>query len=417
MVPIHEFLKATDDRADQFIHERLKRKRFEPAKREEMAEDQRKRELRILRIKSRRYALCNPTGNYRKGAKSLSLEELRRYCLEKMRREERREYDKNGELQKITTIKIKPIEQKTEKHNIKYKPVSGMSFGDNLTYRKAGWGKAFGSIAQKDGTTAYSSYDSTTAGFAIGGDWQVDKSSIMGVGISYAQSDISGNNGLKNTTLDTYQLKIYGSRLFEDNVFLNASLGFAWNFYDTARTIAVASVTANANYEGQSYIAKVRGGKVYNSYKDSNFDIIPEISATFVDSTFDAYEETGANTLNLNVQAGADQYLEGRIGFNVNYNKRDKQDVKNNKILTRYRYHNSYGHNFLNKKQKTTANFVGRSQRFTTTSDADGSGSFRIGLGMDITKEQSNVVSLDVTADFIKNYIAHSGSLKYKHEF
>lgn len=423
MVPIHEFLQATDARADRFINERIQRRRFaivetkdlEAAKNEEIGVIAPKKEeadlnnkaAKVIKVKKWKYALCNPTGDYREEAKSPKLEELRRYCLEKMREEER---IKHEGVEKLI------LEEKTQAV-IKEEPITGISFGDKLHYPRAGWGKVYGSSSQRDGRTAFSSFNSKTSGFAMGRDWQLDKSVLFGVALSYAQSDISSQNSLKNTTLDTYQLSVYGSKLYDDNKFMNASLGVAWTSYDSSRVISAASVTANANYEGQSYIGKIRGGKVYDNYKETNFDIIPELSATIVNSTFNAYEETGANTLNLNVEAGADRFLEGRIGFNVHYNKRHQQDANNDKILTKYRYHNSYGHNFLNKKRKTTANFVGQTESFTTTSDADGSGSLRLGLGMDVTNKKFTVISLDLTADFMKNYMAHSGALKYKREF
>lgn len=316
------------------------------------------------------------------------------------------------------------IKNESEKEAIKSYCISRADFendNNNLisqdkfakeTKEKASWGQVFGAASTRDGENSYSGYNADTAGFAIGGDIEIDKKSVIGVAVSYAKSNITSDNKSRKSDVDTYQANLYGGRFYDNNSFWDAILGIAWNEYVSRRSISAVNNTATASYNGQDYIARLRGGIVYDRIRNSNFDIIPEISATFVHREIGSYTEEEAGTLNLAVDATKDQYLEGRIGYNISHKKSGK------KIDRNIRFHNSYGYNFLNKKRTTVSQFIGHQEKNTVISDADGASTLRFGIGIDLTKiNQSNILSLDYNLDMMSNYISHSGSLRIRHEF
>ncbi len=274
------------------------------------------------------------------------------------------------------------------------------------------WGEIFGSSARRYGSQSDLSYSSKADGFVFGKDKKINKNTLIGASLGYSNSRISFSNNLRYVNVDTYQANIYGGKFYNNKIFWDAVAGIAWNKYKSSRIIPSVSETANAKYAGINYIARLRSGIVYNNVGDSELDFIPEISVTFVKRTTDSYHEKDAGTVGLEVRRNADNYLEGRIGYNINRNDSYKKpnDLK-------YRFHNSYGYNFLNRTQKTTANFIGQRESFTTLSDKDGSYAIRFGLGVDYNKNETNMFSLDYVLDIMQNYIAHSGIAKFTHRF
>jgi hypothetical protein len=213
--------------------------------------------------------------------------------------------------------------------------------------------------------------------------------------------------------VNSYQVSLYGGQFFKNKTFWDGSAGLAWNQYRSSRSIPSVYQTANANYDGQNYFGRLRGGIAYKKIRESNFDFIPEISTTFMQIMRSGYTERNADTLSLQVRRNASQFLEGRVGFNLNYGEasRDKSSKKY------YRSHFSYGHNFLNKRQKIVSNFIGQNSTFTTYSEVGNGSIFRVGLGADIYKAKSTTLALDYVYDFSSNFASHSAMFKFLKEF
>lgn len=397
MVPIHKFLEATNRRFDSLLS---------------------------LRNQDNSYSSSKNYSRYNKDKYGRALV----FCSPSKKSKYKFINSDSGEIYesevKNETSQTEIIKNESNKEQVKSYCISRKDFengNNNLisqnnfnkeTSKKASWGQVFGASSTRDGENSYSGYNADTAGFAIGGDIEIDKKSLIGVAVSYAKSNITSDNKSRKSDVDSYQANLYGGRFYDNNSFWDAILGIAWNEYNSRRSISAVNHTAQANYDGQDYIARLRGGVIYDRVRNSNFSITPEISATFVHRETSSYEEKEAGTLNLAVDATNDQYLEGRIGYNISHESSGKQ------IERKIRFHNSYGYNFLNKKRKVVSRFVGHQEKNTFISDADGSSTLRFGLGIDLTKlNQSNILSLDYNLDMMSNYISHSGSLRIRHEF
>ena len=200
--------------------------------------------------------------------------------------------------------------------------------------------------------------------------------------------------------------------------FTDAVLGVAWNDYNTSRAINTAGLVADGEYSGQNYISKIRGGVVLDRVANSNWNVMPEISTTFISSKVDSYTEQNAGSLSLQVRSNSSEYFEGRLGVNVSYNSiKTKLFTKNKSFMLVPKLHVSYGHNFLNKKQTTVANFIGESVTFSNTSSQIGSGSLRTGIDLDIYDLDSVTVSANYTDERRSNYSAKSASIRFRYEF
>lgn len=338
--------------------------------------------------------------------------EALRLCLSKVARENKNvkiEEDKNHSfcqpnsnefrIQKRKLLRAKELEIKKD-------------FNNNKEEKKESiWGEVFASTGKRDGSKIDFGYRNNTNGFIFGLDDKVGKSGIFGTSFGYSNSRVSSLNSLGNVEIDSYQISSYGGKFYENRLFWDGLVGVVLNKYNSNRSIPSVSKKANADYYGFNYVTKIRSGFIYKNFISTKITFIPEISATFAKRHANSYTEKGADTLNLNVEKTSDNYLEGRLGYNFNYDSNKKE--KN----LRYKFHNSYGYNFANKTQKTTASFVGYNSSFDTISSRDGSLAIRLGFGVDYQKNESTTFSLDYVSDFMTNYAAHSGIVKLNHRF
>lgn len=289
---------------------------------------------------------------------------------------------------------------------------SGISFGDqpkNITV----WGQGFDTVGRQQSRAMRQGFSSNTSGLAFGIDKKLGKNALIGAAISYANTTIKSSNATRNITMDSYQFNIYGAKKYNNHYFWDAIAGLSLNDYHSLRAIANMNLVANAKYSGRNYFARLRGGKIYHHINNSSFSITPELSTTFLSSLTNAHQEQGADTLNLRIAANSDEFLELRAGINVDYD-----DILRKKYDLKYRSHASYGYNFLNKGQKTLANFVNYNTQFSTANSKVDSGSFRLGLGIDMKKlYSSTILSLDYILDKRISYISHSALAKIKYGF
>ncbi len=285
---------------------------------------------------------------------------------------------------------------------------SGLSLGDSLEDNGI-WAQTFGTAAKQNNINENDGYDSKSLGFAFGYDREVAKDTRLGLGLSYANSHIKSSDSLKTTNIDTYQINAYSGHSF-GKYFLDTVLGFAWNDYTSNRTISVVNSVANANYQGQTYITKVRGGFV----KDigNGFNITPETSLNFVRNDTNNYTENGAGTVNLNVKGSSSNFLEGRLGLNLGYRMTTKKHTKISPKISA-----SYGYNFLNNRQTTTSNFVGQTATFNNLSSKIDPKSLKLGGGIDIYGANSFVVSGEYIMEKRDKYQSHSGVLRVRFEY
>ena len=313
--------------------------------------------------------------------------------------------DKNS-VNKSSSANI--TEASYEGNNSNSSKKSGISLGDSLENNGI-WAQTFGTAAKQNNINENDGYDSKSLGFAFGYDKEVTKNTSLGLGLSYANSHIKSSDSLKTTNIDTYQINAYSGHSF-GKYFLDTVLGFAWNDYTSNRLISSVNRLANSNYQGQTYITKVRSGFV----KDigNGFNITPEASLNFVRNNTDSYTENGAGSVNLDVKSSSSNFLEGRLGLNLGYEMTTKKHTKISPKISA-----SYGYNFLNNRQTTTSNFVGQTATFNNLSSKNDPKSLKIGGGIDIYGANSFVVSGEYIMEKRNKYQSHSGVLRVRFEY
>jgi outer membrane autotransporter protein len=285
---------------------------------------------------------------------------------------------------------------------------SGISSGDKEIDQGI-WGQVFGSVAKQNSSSQDGGFRSTSSGVAFGYDKEISKGSHLGIAISYANSKVKSTDSLKQTDVDTYQANIYNGKTF-GKYFLDTIVGFAWNDYNSNRAIPSINKTAESNYQGQSYISKARTGFIQDI--GHGFNLIPELSLSFVHNRNNNYSETGAGSMNLDVQGSSTNFLEGRGGLKLGYHTITKEGTK---ITPEIRV--SYGYDFIGDRQTITSNFAGQTATFSSLSSKVDQRSFRAGAGIDFANINEITLSADYNYERKSEYYSHSGSLKARYSF
>lgn len=280
----------------------------------------------------------------------------------------------------------------------------------SLSNRSDGlWIQGFGTSTRQDSIRNIDGYSSNSFGTVIGIDKQISTDASIGVSASFAKSNIQSKTSGKYTNVDNYQLNIYGGKNF-NNFMINAIIGVAQNQYLSTRTIPSVNAIAQSEYGGQTYLAKVE--TAYDKKISKHFGLTPFLSLNFAQNRIDDYQETGAGTMNLEVKNHQTNFFESRIGSALWHNiKTADNKIINSKIKV------SYGYNFLKTRQTSDSNFVSQSASFQSNSANVYQGSWKIGAGIDIAKNNSVVLSAEYIFESRKNYQTNFGMISLRHNY
>lgn len=273
------------------------------------------------------------------------------------------------------------------------------------------WAQTFGASAKQNqlSNNGGEGYKSSSNGFIFGFDKAISKKTNLGLALTYANSNIKSLDSLKKTGVDTYQLNVY-SGYNSNGYFLDSIAAFAFNNYNSSRNINSVNTRASGKFNGETYSAKIRGGFFHEL--GSNFTLAPESSLTFSNNRTANYRETGAGTMNLNVESSQTNFLEGRAGLNLLY-----KTIRKNGLAISPQIKVSYGYDLLGDRQNITNSFEGQSSSFNTkTAKYDGS-SLRLGFAIDLYRIDSLSLSSEYSFEDKTKYQSHSAFLRGGYSF
>ncbi|AKL97528.1 OmpA family protein [Endomicrobium proavitum] len=146
---------------------------------------------------------------------------------------------------------------------------------------------------------------------------------MLGIYVNY--KDQSMNQEASKATLNKIGGGLYGGYI-EEKYEIKAMINGSKDSYETTRNIAIsqylpvppyADRNAKANYEGFTLGADVEGALKYKIGNNTNFR--PYAGAELKNVSYDGFTETGAEGLNLKVEAGNYLRTTARVGAGVNY--------------------------------------------------------------------------------------------------
>jgi outer membrane autotransporter protein len=262
-------------------------------------------------------------------------------------------------------------------------------------------------------------YDADGYGFAVGADTPFDGgASLIGAAFAYGQTSADGDGVNRTSTdVDSYQLVLYGDRLFENRAYAKGMLGYGWHANDVARhdVGGTPGPTLASSYDAWQITARAEAGRPY--MVDRKLTLIPHLTANYAYYDAEAYSEAFAATgeVPLGGTLALDVAPESLESFRLGLGVLARWDVEvGADALLQPELRLNYRHEFIGDRFETTSEFVG----------APGLASFRT-LGVDPPRDildvgvgalLSSAGGIDVRASYdleLKDsYTAHGGYLR-----
>ncbi|MDC7699478.1 autotransporter family protein [Vogesella indigofera] len=180
---------------------------------------------------------------------------------------------------------------------------TGLSAGDQAFSDRHVWVKPFGSWAEQENRDGVAGYDARTRGLTVGIDGALSSQLRLGGALAYANIDIDGKSTVakQSSEVDVYQLVGYGSYSLDERTNLNFQVDIGQGNSQGERQIAFTQSVAASDYD--SFTAHAGLGIGRNYVLDERTSITPSLRADYTWIKDQAYSETGAGALNLQVQS------------------------------------------------------------------------------------------------------------------
>jgi outer membrane autotransporter protein len=186
---------------------------------------------------------------------------------------------------------------------------------------------------------------------------------------------------------------------------VSGMVGYAMNSVDQTRNnVAGSGQTANADFDGDQYMAYAEFGK---DYMTNGMKITPKALVNYVHADYDGYTETGTSGANLTVGSTDVDVLELGVGVSAEW---DLDDGNGNAIrpslTAEYRY------DVIGDEVQTTSSFTGGGASFKTEGFDPAQSAFLLGTGIQYDISDSVSMSADYGYQFKEDYDAHNVSIR-----
>lgn len=275
------------------------------------------------------------------------------------------------------------------------------------------WVQAFGSKGDQGALNGADSYDTKTYGVAVGGDGKIAENVTLGAALSYGRTNIDSDNAnTTETDIDSYQLTAYGDYTFGEGTFVEGVVAYAWNNIDSDRhnVGGVSGLTANANYDAQTYAARAAVGHDFGAM--DGVMITPKAFAEYVSYNPDRYTETGAGGANLTVDGDTSDQLNLGAAVEVSntYAGADGSLLKPS-VNVGYKY------DVINDNVDSTTTFAAGGGSFIATTADKEPGTLTAGLGLDYYDAGNYQLTLDYGYEHKEEYNSHAGVARASYRF
>jgi autotransporter family porin len=285
----------------------------------------------------------------------------------------------------------------------------GLSSGDSFASDGNLWIKPFGSRANQSDKDGVTGYTASTAGLAIGVDTAASEHTRLGLALAYANAQVDSNSDVapNNASIDLYQLITYGSYVIDSRREINWQLDLGHNNNRGNRSISFMGTTARSSYSSFTLHAGV--GMGWNFPLSENTLFLPSIRADYSRIKDDAYSETGAGVLNLNVEGQAVEQMIWSADAKI------RRQMDNGLALTA---NAGVGYDSINQRASTVAVFAGDpGASFTTYGLDTGPWVARAGLGLSKTTGNGMEISARYDAELRNGFSNQTASVKARWMF
>ena len=273
--------------------------------------------------------------------------------------------------------------------------------------------KTFGSDIEGDSYDNISGYQADVYGFVLGTDTEQDNGSRLGYAYSFSDSDVSGKGtGQSVNKIDSHQLMLYGDKKI-NNLIFEGTTGISFNENTSTRKITASGLNRIASGEYDSSSVFVRGSlskDINNPIGDGIMRATVGTSASKVKS--DSYTETGANSLNLNVNQSDIDTLIGFAG--IKFNKKIDPSLIESKLLE---FRAGISYDFIGERSTTVASYTGGGSSFSINGNPVDQFGYSLGMGYLFFQDEKKKYSLNYDLESKKHSLAQTISFDLEYQF
>ncbi|MCB4361073.1 autotransporter outer membrane beta-barrel domain-containing protein [Quatrionicoccus australiensis] len=285
---------------------------------------------------------------------------------------------------------------------------TGLSAGDDERGRSV-WLKGFGSWGQQDAKDAYSGYKANSAGVSLGADTLVGASNLrLGAAFSYAGTGVAQQDQRHGdgTNITSYQGTFYAMKEF-GAAYVDGLLAYARHDYKSHRATAL-SRTASGNWSGTQLSARLDSGYRIPLGVTT---VTPLASLEWSQLKQDAYTETGAGALNLNVDAASNTRLRSGLGARL------QADTFVAGMAVKPEARVVWFHDFKDAGTDTTSTYTGGGASFLTPGQKIEKDAINLGLGVTVQPNKLAKFSLNYDFEGRSGYQSHALQLSGRWDF
>ncbi len=286
----------------------------------------------------------------------------------------------------------------------------GISTGDDYVGSMKAWAKPFASRANQQDQQDISGFKANSYGLILGSDSEYSATTRLGGALVYAQSNIESNalEPHNEATVNSYQAVVYGTYAIDASTefFWQGDLGLHRNDGQRKITFGGLNRTAQADYD--SYSAHLGGGVARTFQFGELTTVAPSLRLDYLYFHERAYTETGADALNLQVDAKTTDQLTLRAEAKLTHALSDQVGLLANV---------GAGFDALSNSSTLRAAYVGGGAAFNTSQlDA---GRFVANAGLGFVSHLGKGLELTVRYDLEgrEDYLLHTASAKIRGSF
>jgi outer membrane autotransporter protein len=289
---------------------------------------------------------------------------------------------------------------------------SGIATGD-IARGLHMWAQGFGARADQDARNGVAGYDADTWGAAVGvdSDSALGGNAVIGLAFSYGNTDVDNDDAANSeSSVDSYQLTLYGNADLGNAFYLNAQAAYAWNSIETDRyNVGGTGAHAHGAYDASTYAARAEIG---HDISYGRALITPHATADWTHFDPDSYTETGAGGANLHVAGDSLDIIEAGFGINASRAYRTSGGS-----YIEPKLHADYRYNFGDDQIATSSSFTAGGPAFRTEGAEAAPNRFTVGASLHYLSVNNWDLTASYDYDFRSNYGAHAAMLRAGYKF
>jgi outer membrane autotransporter protein len=279
----------------------------------------------------------------------------------------------------------------------------GLSAG-NDSLKNHMWMKAFGGEASHDAKGGFAGSKDHVYGTMIGYDTTVNNW-LMGVALGYAKTNVNLTDYRSGDGADvqTYQATGYFGRSF-GSWYLNGMFTYAMQDYETVRNTHTNFGVAQGDFNGDLYGLRVIAGMPISFRETLTLTPYAGLEVNYIKQ--DAYTETGAGVLSLNVQSDAVYRIRSLIGAEL-----ASLTKLSNGTAIRPSVRFNWRHEFNDDGVNTTTSLVGGGNMFETVGQNVDRDVFGVSARLVWERTETMNISVEAGVEGASGYSSWSGQV------